>query len=94
MKVIHENNSRGGIFKTIENGMEIGELTYTWDNGVMIIDHTGVISSYSGRGVGKNMLRKAVEYARENQVKIYPVCSFARKEMNENADLQDIIRSI
>jgi len=67
-------------------------MTYTWaGEDRFIIDHTEVEEAYNGKGVGKEMLIKAVEFARENNKKIIPLCPFAKATFQKNEDLQDVL---
>lgn len=38
------------------------------------------------------MVMQAVEYARENHLKIIPLCPFARKVFDKRQDIQDVRR--
>ena len=63
-----------------------GELTYQIeDEKTMVIDHTYVLDEYRGHGYSLMLLKQAVEYAKEHQMKIVPVCSYA-KEVMENKE--------
>lgn len=67
-------------------------MTYSWaGKDKFIIDHTEVAPEFSGKGIGKKMLVKAVEYARENGIKIIPLCPFAKKMMLKDTELQDVL---
>ncbi|MCD7971226.1 MAG: N-acetyltransferase [Candidatus Azobacteroides sp.] len=86
------NNSRNGIFKAKnEDGKIIGQMSYVWaGNDKIIIDHTEVSPAYEGRGVGKDMVYHAVDFARENHVKILPVCAFARAVFRKIPEINDV----
>lgn len=56
-----------------------------------IIDHTEVNSRNEGKGFGKQMLTKAVEYARENGIKIIPLCSFAKSVFEKVSEFRDVL---
>lgn len=73
------DQGRKGYFLAQEDTNEAGRMTYTWaGTGKFIIDHTEVNSDFSGLGVGKKMVMQAVLYARENDLKILPLCPFAK----------------
>ena len=78
MKIeINEVDSKG--FATAqENDITAGRMTYSIAGSTLIIiDHTEVEPAYYGKGVGKQMLYKIVEMAREKNIKIIPLCPFA-----------------
>jgi len=94
VELVHEKGLKKGAFKIREEGRTIAEMTYVWssdDN--FIIDHTAVSSKYQGQGLGKKMVESAVEFARENNMTILPLCSFARREFKENPAYNDVRKS-
>lgn len=91
MEVIQENGPKKGVFEVKDGKKTVAEMTYVWSSDTnFIIDHTEVSPSYQGQGLGKAMVDKAVEYARENEVTILPLCSFARSVFNRNPDYNDV----
>ena len=56
-----------------------------------IIDHTGVEAAFGGKGFGKKLVLKAVEFAREKGLKILPLCPFAKKVFNTTDELNDVL---
>ena len=90
--VKQNNDEKHGSFEAIIDGNRAGLMTYTWaGEDRFIIDHTEVEEAYNGKGVGKEMLIKAVEFARENKKKIIPLCPFAKATFQKNEDLQDVL---
>ena len=67
-------------------------MTYVWSGeDKIIIDHTGVSEKLGGKGIGKQLVHKAVEMARENQIKILPLCPFAKKVFDKTEDYKDVL---
>jgi predicted GNAT family acetyltransferase len=63
------------------------------DNGdEIIIDHTFVSEELRGQNVARQLLKEVVDFAREKNKKIIPVCSFAKAEMNKNDDYKDVLQ--
>ncbi len=86
-----EDDGKRGIFTLFEDDKLAGELTYTWiENKAFIIDHTGVNEVYGGKGHGKTLVMKAVKFAREKGLKIFPLCSFAKKVFDKDKSLNDV----
>lgn len=91
MEIEQFNESKKGYFKAVENQVEAGRMTYSWaGKDKFIINHTQVKPEFSGKGIGKKMVVKAVEYARENGFKIMSLCPFAKSIMLKNTELQDV----
>lgn len=67
------------------------ELTYTiQENGIMIIDHTETRPELEGKGLASRLVKKSVEFARENNMKVDPLCPFAEVQFDQNKDYQDV----
>jgi len=80
MEIKNTNDGKRGVFYMEDNGAEIALMHYTFAGpGKMIIDHTEVNDAYEGKGLGKQLVKAGVEYARENHLKILPLCPFAKK---------------
>lgn len=91
MKIEREDDGKKGRFDLYENGEKAGEMTYTWaGENWFIIDHTEVDEELGGKGFGKQLVMKAVEFARENHLKILPLCPYAKHVFDRNQELQDI----
>jgi predicted GNAT family acetyltransferase len=94
MEITQINDIRRGYFEAIEDGKEAGKMTYTWaGDSKFIIDHTEVNEGFNGKGVGKKLVMKAVEYARNNNLKIIPLCPFAKSVFDKTEDIRDVLFS-
>ena len=91
-EIKHQNNEKNGVFEIYEDGVKVGEMTYTWaGNDKFIIDHTEVNSNFAGQSVGKKLVMKAAKYAKENNLKIIPLCPFAKSVFEKTKEIQDLI---
>ncbi|KIO51899.1 GNAT family N-acetyltransferase [Flavobacterium hibernum] len=94
MEIQQTNDTKRGNFEAIEDGKEAGKMTYTWaGDSKFIIDHTEVSPDFNGKGVGKKLLMAAVEYARTNDLKIIPLCPFAKSVFDKTPDIRDVLFS-
>lgn len=59
----------------------------------IIIDHTEVDEGLSGQGVGSELVKAAVEYARENDIKIHATCPFAKNILNKTESYIDVFET-
>ncbi|HET8809828.1 MAG TPA: GNAT family N-acetyltransferase [Flavobacteriaceae bacterium] len=90
-KIEREDNGKKGRFVIYENEIVAGEMTYTWAGETkFIIDHTGVEEAFGGKGYGKKLVMESVEYARRNNLKIIPLCPYAKKVFDRNESIQDV----
>lgn len=92
MEIIQQNSDRKGAFVAVENNEEAGLMTYSWaGEDKFIIDHTEVNPEYNGKGIGKQLVMKAVAFARENNLKIIPLCPFAKSVFDKVDEIKDVL---
>lgn len=63
-------------FTTSVDGHE-AYVEYALNGGELSIDHTVVPTAIGGRGIASDLVRAAVEYARNEGLKVRPVCTYA-----------------
>ncbi len=92
MEIQQINRDSKGFFKAVSDGKEAGRMTYSWaGNDKFIIDHTEVNPEFNGKGVGKKMVMEAIKYARENNIKILPLCPFAKSVFDKTPEIRDVL---
>ena len=85
-------NDKNGFFYIDVNGKHEAMMTFVFaGTDKIIIDHTEVHPGNEGKGFGKKMVTKAVEYARENDIKIIPLCPFAKSVFDKNPQFNDVL---
>ncbi len=91
ISINREDNDKKGRFVVQDNDEYAGEMTYTWaGEDKIIIDHTGVLKEHGGKGLGKKLVMEAVDFARNNNIKILPLCPFAKRVL-EKEEFKDVI---
>lgn len=63
-------------------------LDYALADRIMTITHTRVPDELSGRGIGGQLVRAALDAAREQDWKVIPACSFADAWMRKHPDYE------
>lgn len=92
MLIRKEESDSKGAFVAYEENMKVGEMTYSIAGAdKIIIDHTEVDPEQKGKNIGKLLLQKAVEHARENNIKIIPLCPFAKAMFDKDVDIRDVL---
>lgn len=87
-----ELTEKNGFFHIDINGKTEAKMTFVFAGpNKIIIDHTEVNEGYNGKGFGKKMVAKAVEFAREKNVKIMPLCPFAKKVFDKTPEFGDVL---
>lgn len=93
MNIQQDDNAQKGKFFIEENGEEAASMHYVYaGDQKFIIDHTVVSPQHEGKGLGKELLKATVAYAREKKMKIIPLCPFAKAMMQKNrAEYADVL---
>lgn len=92
MLIQHKQVGGKGIFYVGQEGAMLAEMVYTKPSeDKMIIEHTEVDDSLAGKGVGKQLLNAAVDYARKHNMKIIPLCPFAKSVFDKVAEIRDVL---
>lgn len=61
---------------------QIGECQFIEDStSQWTITHTGVRPEYGGRGIAKQLVERVIEEAQARGVQIVPICSYAKRVM-------------
>ncbi|WP_022701629.1 GNAT family N-acetyltransferase [Oceanicaulis alexandrii] len=93
--ITEERSQTKGRYVATAAGKPEAELTYSIANDHMIIiDHTGVPDEWRGMGVGKALVQRAVEDARERGVQIIPLCPFAKAQIHKTPDWHDVLEPV
>lgn len=87
-----EVTNKNGFFYIDIDGETAARMTFVFaGNNKIIIDHTEVNEAHSGKGFGKMMVEKSVEFARKKNLKIMPLCPFAKKVFDKTPEYKDVL---
>ena len=94
MLIQQKQDGSKGLFYIEVAGKLLAEMTYSMGaDKLMIIDHTEVSDELRGKKVGYQLVKAGVEYARANQLKIMPLCSFAKSVFDKTgSEFADVLR--
>ena len=91
IEIQHTNTDNKGEFYYLLDSKKLASMTYSHaGNDKFIIDHTEVDASLKGQGVGYKLVEAAVNYARENNLKIMPLCPFADAVFKKKSEYNDV----
>ena len=92
MQIKHREIGSKGLFYIEVEGEKLAEMTYSRaGDSLIIIDHTEVSEKLKGQGAGKQLVQAAVSYAREHNIKILPLCPFAKAIFDKTPDYSDVL---
>ncbi|RTL14854.1 MAG: N-acetyltransferase [Flavobacteriaceae bacterium] len=85
------NDNKGAFYIEVDGRPE-AMMTFVFaGEDKIIIDHTEVNPGNEGKGFGKKMVIKAVEFAREKGIKILPLCPFAKSVFDKTPEFSDVL---
>lgn len=92
MQIRHKQNGTKGFFYIGEENNTLAKMTYSMpSNDKLIIDHTEVNDELRGQNAGYQLVNTAAEYARDNNIKIIPLCPFANSVFKKRPELGDVL---
>ena len=72
-----DDRQKGAFFQLNDQGQRIAEISYIWrDEKTIDANHTWVDDSLRGQGAARQLLDVLVNFAREQDLKIIPTCSY------------------
>lgn len=87
-EVIH--NPEQNRFELEQEGL-LCVLEYRLMDGVMVFTHTEVPAALGGRGLGSRLARAGLDYARQQGLKVRPLCSFIAAYIQKHPEYQDLL---
>lgn len=84
MKIQQNDDGENGKFFIEQEGKTVAELVYSWrGKDAIIIEHTGVDDILKGKGAGKELVVKTMQFAQEKNLEIVPLCTFAKSVIDK-----------
>jgi len=91
MEIKLEESDSKGAFYIEENGERLGQMVFARYPDRILIEHTEVDEVLRGKNAGKQLVAAGVEFARKNNLKVVPLCPFARKVFDRVKEYQDVL---
>lgn len=66
-------------------------LSYIKNGDVLNYNHTIVPPELGGQGIGSQLAKHALDYARDNGKKVVPSCSFVDNYITKHPEYQDVL---
>ncbi len=87
-KVIHEKENKRFIIYT--DGGE-AYVEYRLDNNEMDLYHTFTNPALRGKGLAALVARAALEFAKENNLKVIPTCPYIQTFISRNVEFKNLV---
>jgi len=70
---------------------QVAELVYILADGRMAMVHTGVPRELEGKGYGGQLAKAALEYAKRENLRVVPQCSFVRAYIERHPEYAGLV---
>jgi uncharacterized protein len=70
---------------------DIAKLVYRREGGTITFIHTGVPNGIARHGIGSELVRTGLEYARSQGLKVVPLCPFAAAYIRSHPEYLDLV---
>lgn len=82
-KLAVTHNQAASTFETWIDGY-LSKLDYFQDDKKFVITHVGVHPEFRGQGVAAKIMEASLAYARQNSLRVVPMCSYAASYIRRN----------
>jgi predicted GNAT family acetyltransferase len=89
-EISHSTTGSRGVFFLQRDGRRVGELTYTFAAGAALVESTYVEPPWRGGTIAPSLVEAAVRWARKENVKIVPLCSYVRSVFSRKPEYGDV----
>jgi predicted GNAT family acetyltransferase len=76
----------------IRSGKEHPFLRYNQIGSHIVLEHTEVPRAQQGQGLAGALAKAALEYARENNLSVIPVCPFVLSYLSRHPEYQSLVK--
>jgi len=90
-EISHRSHGTSGRYTLLLDGNDVGELDHVDADGVRTFTHTGVRTEHEGKGLAAQLVRRGLDDARAEGVKIVPACSYVAEHLRRHLDDQDLL---
>ena len=70
---------------------DLAECCYRRSGDVLDLNHTLVPEALQGRGLAALLVQAALDWARENKLRVQPSCSYVAAYMKRHPETQDLL---
>ncbi|GAB3338761.1 GNAT family N-acetyltransferase [Larkinella ripae] len=75
-----------GMFYIREEERTIAEMVFDQSDTTLTVYHTEVVPEAEGKGIAGELLTAMVEYARQNQLKVVPLCPYVHVQFKRHPE--------
>lgn len=81
---VHHNTAEHRFEANVDGHLSVAE--YEFRDGEIAFTHTFVPTELRGRGIAEKLVRTALEFARDQQLRVVPECSYVAAFIRRNRE--------
>jgi predicted GNAT family acetyltransferase len=88
-KLVVFHNAAENMFEVRVDGY-LSKLDYMQDGKNFVITHVGVHPELRGQGLAGKIVDASMDYARQNSLRVIPMCSYAAAYIRKNPEYMEL----
>ena len=90
MEKFTNNKEKNRFELEVEGRLAVIEYMLNTQN-IMFLNHTEVPRELEGKGVGSRLVKQSLEYIRDHDYKLAPICPFVSAYLRRHPEWQDLL---
>ena len=86
------NDTERHRFEAVVDGL-VSEVAYRSFDDTITFLHTEVPESLEGRGIAKALAKAALDHARDNNLKVVPLCPYIAAYIKRHPEYQPLVKT-
>ncbi|MBX3314847.1 MAG: N-acetyltransferase [Actinobacteria bacterium] len=91
IEISRADYEHGGRYTLLAGGAPIGELDHADRDGVRTFTHTGVRKGHEGEGLAAKLVRRGLDDARTDGVRVVAECPYVKRFVEQHPDDADLL---
>lgn len=88
--VVRHNVGESRFEAEVEGQLSVAD--YTLNQGEITFTHTYTPPPLRGRGIAEKLVRAALDYARDQRLRVVPACSYVALYVQRHPEYQELVR--
>ncbi|GAA4451092.1 GNAT family N-acetyltransferase [Nibrella saemangeumensis] len=86
-----QNNTAENRFEMLTDG-KLSVVEYQpYDDNTLVLTHTEVALELEGQGIGSRLVKETLEYVRQHNLQVIPLCPFVSTYLKRHRDYVDVV---
>lgn len=91
MAILVTDNAERARYEVSVDGAPAGFAAYRLQGSTVVFTHTEVDNAHGGRGVGSELVGRALDDVRERGLRVRPLCPFVRSYIGRHPAYRELV---